>query len=208
MTQGKLIVFEGVDGSGTTTQVAKLNQKLMALKMASLQTAQPSGRPTGKLIREILGGKKIENPSFQTMSLLFAADRQDQQDNEILPALQKGSHVICDRYLHSSVIYQSVSADDKESQAWIKEINKHIIAPDLIFYLQIDADTAKARRTSRGGDEEIFDKYEFQKKLIAEYNRINEIFPSDNIQIIDATQTVEEIQAQVWSKATSILGLN
>lgn len=208
MPKGKLIVFEGVDGSGTTTQVERLHQKLGYVGKASHQTAQPSDRPTGKLIREVLGGRRIKNPSYQTMSLLFAADRQDQQDNEIRPALDQGKIVVCDRYVHSSVIYQSVSADMASAQTWIKEINNHIDPPNLVIYLKIDANTAKVRRQGRGGEKEIFDKLEFQKKLINEYNKINTIFPKDQIVTIDATQSVDEIASQVWIAVEPLLQTN
>ncbi|MBN2340785.1 MAG: dTMP kinase [Deltaproteobacteria bacterium] len=206
MSHGRLIIFEGVDGSGTTTQVARLYEKLHTQGTPVLQTAQPSSRPTGKLIRDILGGRQIENPSYQTMSLLFAADRQDQQENEILPAIKSGRHVVCDRYVHSSVLYQSVTCGDLSVQSWIKELNRHIVPPDVIIYLRIDAETAKSRRAARGGEEEIFDKTEFQKKLIAEYDRLSSIFPNDNIRTIDATQSIEQIEAEVWKWVKPLVG--
>lgn len=203
--RGKLIVFEGVDGSGTTTQAAKLCKKLDANNVNVHQTAQPSNRPIGKLIRQILSGKQIQNPCYQTMALLFAADRQDQQENEILPAIEAGIHVICDRYVHSSVIYQSTSAKSPDSKQWIKTINTHIMAPDLLLHLKIDAETSKARRETRGGEEEIFDKLAFQEKLIATYDQIESIFPKDNIVVIDATQTIEQIEHQVWQRIVPLL---
>lgn len=198
MGTSKLIVFEGVDGAGTTTQAGRLRERLAAENIAVHQTAQPSGRPTGKLIREVLQGRLIENPGFATMSLLFAADRQDQQDSEILPRLHRGESVICDRYLHSSVIYQSVSAGDPASRTWIKEINRHIIAPSIVIYLRIDARTAAARRSNRGGEEEIFDNMPFQQKLIATYDSINRIFPNHYIKTVDGNQSIEKIEADVW----------
>ena len=198
MPRGRLIVFEGVDGSGTTTQAARLHEKFATKEIASYLTAQPSERPTGKMIREILGGRLIKDPGFATMSLLFAADRQDQQDADILPRLYRGENVICDRYVHSSVIYQSVSANDPAKRPWIKEINKHIITPDITIYLRIDAHTAELRRAERGGEEEIFDKKLFQRRLIDVYDSIGHIFPEHRIVTVDATLSIEEIEAEVW----------
>ena len=205
MLRGRLIVIEGVDGAGTTTQATRLHERLVSKKIPSYQTAQPSERPTGKMIREILSGKLIQNPGFATMSLLFAADRQDQQDADILPRLYQGEHVICDRYVHSSVIYQSVSANDPAKRPWIKEINKHIIIPDITIYLRIDANTAETRRAGRGGDPEIFDEKLFQRRLIDVYDSIGHIFPEHRIVTIDATQTVEQIENDVWKAVGPIV---
>ncbi|MBN2715663.1 MAG: dTMP kinase [Deltaproteobacteria bacterium] len=198
MPRGRLIVFEGVDGAGTTTQAARLHDRLQKKEIPAYRTAQPSERPVGKLIREVLGGRQIENPGFATMSLLFAADRQDQQDADILPRLYRGEHVICDRYVHSSVIYQSVTANDPAKRPWIKEINKHIIAPDITIYLRIDANSAEKRRAVRGGEPEIFDQKLFQRRLIDVYDSIGHIFPEHRIVTVDATQTIDEIESQVW----------
>ncbi|MBN2529534.1 MAG: dTMP kinase [Deltaproteobacteria bacterium] len=198
MSKAKLIVFEGVDGSGTTTQVARLQQRLVKENIPACKTAQPSERPTGKMIREILAGRLIQNPGFATMSLLFAADRQDQQESEILPCLYRGESVICDRYVHSSVIYQSLSAQDPSIRTWIKEVNRHIMVPHQVIYLRIDAKTAAQRRAERGGDEEIFDKMPFQQRLVDTYDSIQRIFPNHRIATIDATQSIEQIEEEVW----------
>src|ERR1700759_2442711 len=115
MPQGRLIVIEGVDGAGTTTQVAQLSAALRARNQAVHETREPTGGPIGALLRLCLTGRLVtpgpmgmRAPSWQTMALMFAADRQDHVDAEINPLLEEGITVVSDRYYHSSVAYQSL----------------------------------------------------------------------------------------------------
>ncbi|MBN2802739.1 MAG: dTMP kinase [Deltaproteobacteria bacterium] len=210
--QGKLIVIEGIDGAGTTTQSEYICSNLKNVGIKAYQTAQPSRFPVGVMIRSILQ-KDLMNvngapPGFDTMSLLFAADRAYQQAEEIIPQLEKGVTVICDRYVYSSVFYQSVSSSNSEDSimTWIKNINKYIRKPDLVIYLKIDERESFRRRGERGEKEEIFEKTEFQKKLITLYDRIDEIFKDDNILTIDATLPVETIGNKALAAINSLPG--
>lgn len=204
MQRGHLIVFEGVDGSGTTTQASMLRGRFAGTGLPAHVTAQPSGGPVGTLIRQVLSGRLVtiggKAPGWATMSLLFAADRQDLQENEIEPNLREGVNVICDRYVHSSVIYQGLSSSSRNVMPWIHEINRHIREPDIVIYLQVNPEEAMRRRTARSGRMEIFDDAEFQTKLIEEYDRMEELFPESNILTIDGTLPVEEINDRVWAE--------
>ncbi|NLN63184.1 MAG: dTMP kinase [Myxococcales bacterium] len=209
MTRGKLIVFEGIDGSGTSTQVRLLHETMVASLRTVHATAQPSGGPIGNMVRQILRGRIVSRDNrpmdWQTMALLFAADRQDQQQNEILPHLENGVHVICDRYVQSSIVYQGVSADDSDAQRWIGDANRYIIPPDVVFYLRIDAATAAQRRAARNEPAEIFDDVSFQEKLIAVYDRMAAMFPGVPVMTIDATQSVEDIATSAWRVVSKML---
>jgi dTMP kinase len=208
---GKLIVLEGIDGAGTTTQAQRLCGELVRRGLQAHGTAQPSRGPVGRLIREVLGGQLMSTdagpPDFATMSLLFAADRQDQQTREIAPLLSQGVHVVCDRWVHSSVIYQSVSAGDTAVQEWIRVLNRYMRTPDLVVYLQIDAETAAARRAARGGKEEMFDRLAFQKQLIVQYDRMGDIFQDERICTLDARLTVDELAARVAREVFALLNM-
>ncbi len=207
MQRGHLIVFEGVDGSGTTTQAKQLMKKFAAAGLPAHTTAQPSSGPVGTLIRQVLSGRLVtiggKAPGWATMSLLFAADRQDLQENEIEPNLREGVNVICDRYVHSSVIYQGLSSGEDVTQ-WIMEINKHIRQPDVVFYLNVSPEESFRRRQERSGPMEIFDDANFQEGLIRRYNEMEKIFPDSRIVSIDASWSIDAITDQVWKRVEEI----
>lgn len=208
MIRGKLVVFEGVDGAGTTTQTELLRKKFVEKGLPAAVAAQPSTGPVGVMIRQILSGRLVtignRVPGWTTMSLLFAADRQDQQENEIEPNRRDGVNVVSDRYVQSSAIYQSIGTQSSNSVDWILELNKHIAKPDVVFFLKIDPDEAARRRASRDTKEDIFDDAEFQKKLVDGYNRLEEIFPETNIVTIDACLSPEEISQRAWDVVEEI----
>ena len=209
MKRGYLIVLEGVDGSGTTTQADQLKTAFASRNIPVHVTAQPSSGPVGMLIRQILSRRVVSidgaAPGWTTMSLLFAGDRQDLQENEINPNLENGVNVICDRYVHSSVIYQGLSADQEGAAQWILEINKHIRAPDLVIYLKISPDEASRRRRARSDKTEIFDDDDFQRKLIESYDRLDETFADSLILTLDAQQPIDEIAKQAWAAVEKLM---
>jgi dTMP kinase len=208
MSRGYLIVFEGVDGSGTTTQAQELRRRFFEIGLPVHVTAQPSQGPVGSLIRQILTGRLVlrgtKSPGWSTMALLFAADRQDHQESEIEPNLRDGVSVICDRYLPSSVIYQSVTSDWDEAADWILDLNRHIRKPDLLFYVQVDPKVAMRRRERRTGRAEIYDDPKLQQLLIEEYDRLDELIPDVEIVTLDGSRTIEEIADEAWSHVEAL----
>jgi len=209
MKRGYLIVLEGVDGSGTTTQAEQLKAAFASRNIPVHVTAQPSSGPVGMLIRQILSRRIVSidgaAPGWATMSLLFAGDRQDLQENEIDPNLENGVNVICDRYVYSSVIYQGLSANREDAAQWILEINKHIRTPDLVIYLKISPDEASRRRRARSDKTEIFDDDDFQRKLIESYDRLDETFTDLRIVTLDAQQSIDEIAKQTWDAVEKLM---
>jgi dTMP kinase len=203
MMRGNLIVFEGIDGAGTTTQANELRRQFSKRGLPATVVAQPSGGPVGMLIRQILKGRLVTHsgkpPGWTTMSLLFAADRQDLQEYEIEPSLRDGMNVICDRYVHSSVVYQSVGAGNDDSVPWILEINKHMRRPDVVFYLRIDPVEAQRRRIDRSERPEIYDDLDLQKEMSAKYDRLGEFFPDAEIVTLDAARPAAEIAEEAWA---------
>jgi dTMP kinase len=114
--KGHFIVFEGIDGAGTTTQSRLLQETLTRDNVPIHLTAEPSDGPIGLIIRQILGGRIVVKgmsglrpPRWPTMALLFAADRLDHLESEILPNLADGITVLSDRYVYSSLLYQTGS---------------------------------------------------------------------------------------------------
>jgi dTMP kinase len=202
MARGHLIVFEGVDGSGTTTQSRALREAFVSRGLPAHVTAQPSDGPVGMLIRQVLSGRIVlrgsKPPGWTTMALLFAADRHDHQEAEIEPNLRDGVNVVCDRFTYSSVIYQSLNTSDERAEKWIRELNRYIRKPDLVFYLRVSQRVAEERRRGRSGGEGIYDGSEFQDRLVESYEGIEEMFPGHRIVALNGERSADEIAQTVW----------
>jgi dTMP kinase len=132
---GKLVVLEGIDGAGTTTQAARLGERLRGEGVAARVTREPSDGPVGTLVRQVLTGRIIvpggRAPGWATMALLFAADRMDHVESEVEPFVAQGGVVVSDRYDASSLAYQSVSsgAESKDAVEWIRSLNRYVRRP-------------------------------------------------------------------------------
>jgi len=128
------IVLEGLDGSGKSTQVKRLSEKLKSLNIPHLVTRQPTGSPIGQVAREFTKGG-FGNLENETVALLFAADRFQHYKQEIAPALAKDEIVICDRYFYSNMAYQGVT---DAAMARVIVYNQVVMAekiPDIVFFL-------------------------------------------------------------------------
>lgn len=211
MIRGHFIVLEGIDGSGTTTQAAALGKKLTQSGLAAHVTAEPSMGPIGSVIRQILSGRLTVNdcgtpraPSWRSMALLFAADRQDHLEAEILPNLREGVSVICDRYIYSSVIYQTLSSAKPEAESWIRELNRFALMPDLVLYLKLSPEEALARRQERDRNVELYEDVEFQERLAGAYDRLDEKFPDTTIVKVDSGQSVDAVTEQCWAEVEAV----
>jgi dTMP kinase len=131
--KGAFICIEGLDGCGKTTQ-AKLLVKKMRKSHNAVYTAEPSRGKIGAFIRKscLYGEKRL---SSVVEALLFAADRLEHVENEVLPALRQGRLVVSDRYVYSSLAYQGAAGLSLE---WIEKINEHALRPDLAIFIDVD----------------------------------------------------------------------
>ncbi|MFX1572221.1 MAG: dTMP kinase [Promethearchaeota archaeon] len=200
MTQKSLfIALEGIDGSGTSTHSQLLKGFLESKGLKVHLTMEPSKSDIGKLVRKYLKDKKVP-PT--TDALLFAADRDLHYKNEIQYKLEEGYIVISDRYLESSIVYQSVQSDEI-SVDWVKEINKFVGLPDITIILDIDPKIALARKEDK--DLEKFEDTNFLDQVRdlyysrAKQNKYN-IISSDNI--IELVQ--EKIQKIILDKLSKL----
>jgi dTMP kinase len=206
MPQGLFIVIEGVDGAGTTTQVSAVTKALRQRRWAVRETREPSTGPIGALLRLCLSGRLVtpgqlgmRAPNWKTMALMFAADRMDHIEAEIGPLLEEGVVVISDRYYHSSVAYQSQTANDVSGAiTWIRNINAQARKPDLTIVLDVPADQAKARRRQRGGVE-LYDDDALQATLVEFYAQLEQHFPDEKIVHVPGTGSIEEITSALLS---------
>jgi dTMP kinase len=204
MKRGAFVVVEGIDGSGSTTVVAEVASHFRAKKRPVFATCEPSGGPFGVIIRQILADTYAvpgrADPSFgwATMALLFAADRLDHLEAEVLPHLEAGDLVVSDRYDLSSLAYQSATAEPKEGGdpvAWIRDLNQQARRPELTLVLDVDPDVAAERRRARGGKAEMYEKLELQRRLARLYAEAERLVPDDRIVHIDANQPLRDVIA-------------
>jgi dTMP kinase len=201
---GRFVVLEGIDGAGTTTQVAKLCDRLRSERTPVRATREPSDGPIGSLVRQVLTGRIVapggRAPGWATMALLFAADRMDHVETDIEPFLAAGGVVVSDRYDASSLAYQSVSSGRGGEKAvdWIRQLNRHAIRPDLTIVLDLAPDVAAARREARGEAAQLYEQNEVQHALAAFYKDLARHMPEDRIVVIDASGTVDEVHARVY----------
>jgi dTMP kinase len=201
---GKFVVLEGIDGSGTTTQTARLAARVRALGHSVRMTREPSDGPVGTLVRQVLGGRVVipggGAPGWATMALLFAADRMDHVECDIAPVLADGGVVVSDRYDASSLAYQSISSggEAREAIEWIRTLNRYVLRPDLTVVLDVPPDVAAERRQNRGEAAQIYEQNEVQRALSAFYRDLARHMPNDAVVVLDGTGTVDEVHERVW----------
>jgi dTMP kinase len=189
----KLIVLEGIDGAGTTTQAARLVESLRAAGREAHLTREPSDGPVGRLLREMLAGRHAPVDAT-TMSLLFAADRADHLQREVEPALARGAIVVSDRWYHSSLAYQGADED----RHWIEVLNQRARRPDLTILLEVAPEIAAARRKADARQDELYDALDMQKRVARGYREVAERLASrETIVTIDGNRPLDEVTADV-----------
>lgn len=194
--KGKFIVFEGIDGSGISTQTARLRAYLESNNIKAILAKEPSEGPVGTLIRQVLSGR-MHGIDDSCLALLFAADRIDHNRNKIIPALAQGDYVICDRYLWSSYAYQGM----KNDPAWIQEINRHAYKPDLTIFIRVRPETSLKRITGSRFQTEIFEKLDILQQVLDNYIKLfNQWKDSgETVVEIDGEQEPDVIEKEIRS---------
>lgn len=152
--RGRFIVLEGLDGSGTTTQASLLANSLRADNHDVLTTKEPTDIEIGGTIRRFLRGEITMSPA--ALALAFAADRLLHLETEVLPAVSNGSIVISDRYVMSSIAYQSLALETR----WVAEINREARRPDVTVFLDVSPEVCVERMAKRGSPREHFEHLE------------------------------------------------
>ncbi len=198
MNTGRLIVFEGIDGAGKTTQIGYLADHLRAGGRQVMVTAEPTVSVTGGLLRDALGGIAKRTP--EEMAALFVLDRifhNTNPVNGIEKMLADGVDVICDRYYYSSLAYQGSETDLR----WVADMNLNcptIRRPDLCIFLDLTPQQSLFRIEAGRVSREI---YEEEGKLQAVRDKFFHVFAllseRDAIRIIDASGTPQEVAARV-----------
>ncbi len=204
--KGKLIVFEGIDGAGKTTQIRLLEQYLNARGRKVYCTAEPTESVSGGLLRDALSG--VAKRSACEMAALFTLDRifhNVNPVNGIEKMLDDGFDVISDRYYYSSMAYQGSETDAD----WVKDMNlscPEIRRPDLCIFLDLTPEESMARINGGRATREI---YETAEKLSAVRDKFYRVFeelkPLENIRIVNAARSIEEIHSEIVSLIDGVL---
>jgi len=194
--KGFFICIEGIDGCGKTTHARLLVENLRKLGYDAVYTTEPTDGKIGSFIREYLfeGEKRY---SSIVEALLFAADRVEHVEGEIKPALKQGKIVVSDRYVYSSLAYQSAAGLDLE---WIKALNKWIIPPDLALLIDVPPEEALQRIKRK---KSVMETLENQKKVQKAYQKFVE---QGELVKIDGTRPVEQIAMEILNIVLEHLG--
>lgn len=205
---GCLIVVEGIDGCGKTTIAARVADHLSSQGRAVHWTRRPSDGPIGKEIRRALAGDSgaVNLHCRESAVALFAADLYDQASREILPMLEAGVIVVCDRWWASSVAYQggSVASDVN----FVMAVNRRAPVADLALFLRVDPDVAARRRAQRSGKVEAFDGSSEQRDSADAYQTMFSPCShpiSETVTILDGSQDEQCVAAAAVSVVEKFL---
>lgn len=196
--KGKFIVFEGTDGSGKSTQIATLKQKLKSLDIPCFDTHEPTDSPFGSLIHQIMTGRiKTDN---KVIAPLFVADRLDHllNENGIVNKLNSGYTVISDRYYFSSYAYQGVDIDmDKVID--MNGVCAEILRPDLTIFIDLPPEISMERIKSGRNSTELFETLQ-RLSLVRDnfYKAFEKVKCNENIVIFDGRKSPEDLAADIW----------
>ena len=190
---GKLVVIEGMDGAGTTTQTQKLKAHLQSNGYRVLSSAEPTGSELGMTIRKLLSMPLEKEPDLlASLALCFAADRMQHIHSIIRPALKENDFVVLDRYVLSSLVYQGLHLPT----TFVKEINRYILKPDLTIVLDVDVKIAEERLSLRASTKDFFESKELLKKIKSRYLH----FAHDDINstvLVDASGGVDRVHSHI-----------
>lgn len=206
MGNGAFITFEGIDGSGKSTQLKRLAEALKAAGHDVVVTREPGGSEGAEEIRSLVLEGATDRWSAETEILLFTAARRDHMERTILPALEAGKIVLCDRFADSTRMYQGLSRGDL--RALVDQLHDLMIGrePDLTVLIDMDPATGLARAKGRQTSEERFEDFgqELQNKMRAGFLDLSREF-ADRYRIIDGDQSMDDVAADVLKSVLDYL---
>ena len=201
---GMFISFEGIDGSGKSTQIRILDEMFRGRGFRTVITREPGGTPSGEKIRNILLDRENRISDVSEM-LLYAASRAQLVQDVILPALMEGKVVLCDRFLDSSIAYQGYGRQLGEC---VGIINQYAVAgymPDMTFLMKAAPDIGNDRIKNRQKDRIEMENSDFHRRVYMGYEELEKLFP-DRIICIDATQSINDIEQSIIRHIRALIG--
>ena len=204
---GKFITLEGIDGSGKTTQGFFLKNKLEEFGKDVLFTREPGGVKGAEEIRNLLVQGEKDRWSNITEILLFFASRRHHLEKVLLPAINKGKVVICDRFTDSTIIYQG--RENIHLKKMIIELNKSVIGivPDLTLIIDIDPTKSLSRGLSRKSNEMRFETFGLEFQTNARNGYISLAKTEKRYQLIDGNNSKDKVHQMIWNKVSEFLSL-
>jgi dTMP kinase len=209
MERGLFITFEGGEGAGKSTQVSLLAKRLADLGIATLTTREPGGAPGAEDIRNLLVNGDTDRWTPLSEALLNYAARAEHLDKTILPALDGGTCVVCDRFYDSTTAYQGYGHGmDLTTLDNIRQAVLGDFKPDLTIMLDLPLELGLERAVARGGGEDRYERmgHEFHERLAQGFRTIAAHEP-DRCIIIEATADIETIAETIWQTTCQRLGL-
>ena len=204
---GRFITLEGIDGSGKTTQGIFLKKKLEEFGKDVLFTREPGGVKGAEEIRNLLVQGEKDRWSNITEILLFFASRRHHLEKVLLPAINKGKVVICDRFTDSTIIYQG--RENIHLKKMIIELNKSVIGvvPDLTLIIDIDPTKSLSRGLSRKSNEMRFETFGLKFQTNARNGYISLAKTEKRYQLIDGNNSKDKVHQMIWNKVSKFLSL-
>jgi len=209
VTRGRFITFEGGEGAGKSTQLKRLVERLRDAGLEVTATREPGGSPGAEAIRELVLNGPADRWSALTETQLMYAARRDHVERVIGPALARGAWVVCDRFADSTRAYQGAGgAVDPTLIAALEDHVLGVVRPDLTLVFDLPPEAGLARAHARGGE------MRFESKGLAFHGRLREGFLAiarsepERCVLIDATQPIETVSAQVFAIVSERLGLH
>lgn len=198
MRRGRFFVFEGIDGSGLTTQSILLKEWCEKQGFVTFLTKEPTDGPIGSQIRLVLSKRLNMKPT--ALALAFAADRMDHLETEIIPKVRNGVIVISDRYYLSSYAYQSFDVDLR----WLMQVNSKCLKPDMTFLLDVPALICKRRMEKMRWHVELYEETEKLENVRRNFLTLAEELKKngENIKTIDGNRPVSEVRIDVRAVVT------
>jgi dTMP kinase len=199
-TTGRFITFEGGEGAGKSTQVARLAERLRLLGYEVVETREPGGSPGAEAMRHLLLNGVAKPLGTEAETMLFAAARDDHMVTTIRPALERGAWVICDRFIDSTRVYQGALGN--VDPRLIRSLERVIVGenmPDLTLVLDVSPEVGLARVHKRGEDTNRFEAedMDFHRQLRAAYHDIAEQEPQRCV-LVDAGATADVLAVRIW----------
>lgn len=202
-----LITFEGIDGSGKSTQAQLLDEHLQQAGYETLLVREPGGTELSERIRSVLLDRTLEVRPMAEL-LLFSAARTQLVSERIRPALDTGKIVICDRFYDSTTAYQGAGRGVADPE-WLQSFHERVtdgLVPDRTYLVEVDPTTARARREEGEAEDDRMEAEtkEFYDRVVAAYTTLAEEQP-DRFYRLDGTRAIEALQGDIRSDVEAML---
>jgi dTMP kinase len=199
MATGRFVVFEGLDGSGKTTQMVRIQKRLAGMGIHAVTTCEPTDGPVGSLIRQMLAGRIAIDP--RTLAALFAADRTDHllsPDTGVKALVEKGRMVLCDRYYFSSYAYHAKDMD----LAWIitlNAMNAQILKPDLTLFIDVTPETCLERIRAGRNHLDMFERIDILTQVRDNYfTAFERLKDQETVKVVDGNAAEDAVEQSIW----------